>query len=106
MLKGIPSILSPEILDAVLQVFPLDTYTDKPVNLMELMPQDVGKVEASIWDTYKEIVSRHDSRGADAVGNIERFAFYEEAKKVYCIIATGETAIYANVMLQKGVVIN
>lgn len=96
----------PEILDAVLQVFPLDTYTDKPVNLMELMPQDVGKVEASIWDTYMEIVSRHDSRGADAVGNIERFAFYEEAKKVYCIIATGETAIYANVMLQKGVVIN
>ncbi len=96
----------PEILDAVLQVFPLDTYTDKPVNLMELMPQDVGKVNAAIWDTYKEIVSRYDFRGADAVGNIERFAFYEEAKKVYCIIATGETAIYANVMLQKGVVVN
>ena len=96
----------PEILDAVLQVFPLDTYTDKPVNLMELMPQDVGKVNAAIWDTYKEIVSRYDLRGADAVGNIERFAFYEEAKKVYCIIATGETAIYANVMLQKGVVVN
>ena len=37
---------------------------------------------------------------------IERFAFYEEAKKAYCIIATGEKAVYANVMLQKGVVIN
>ena len=95
----------PEILDAVLQVFPLDTYTDKPVNLMELMPQDVGKVNAAIWDTYKEIVSRYDFRGADAVGNIERFAFYEEAKKVYWIIATGETAIFANEMLQKGVVV-
>ena len=43
---------------------------------------------------------------AEAVGNIERFAFYEEAKKAYCIIATGEKAVYANVMLQKGVVIN
>ncbi len=96
----------PRILDAILQVFPLDTYADKPVTLMELMPQDIGKVEATIWDAYKEIVSRYDARGAEAVGNIERFAFYEEAKKTYCIIATGETALYANVMLQKGVVVN
>ena len=45
----------PEILDAILQVFPLDTYVEKPVNLMELMPSDVGKVATPIWDTYKEI---------------------------------------------------
>ncbi len=96
----------PEILDAILQVFPLDTYVEKPVNLMELMPSDVGRVATPIWDTYKEIVAKYDNRGAEAVGNIERFAFYDEAKEVYCIIATGETAIYANVMLQKGVVIN
>ena len=96
----------PEILDAILQVFPLDTYVEKPVNLMELMPGDVGKVATPFWDTYKEIVAKYDNRGAEAVGNIERFAFYDEAKEVYCIIATGETAIYANVMLQKGVVIN
>ncbi len=94
----------PEILDAILQVFPLDTYEEKPVNLMQLMPNDVGKVETPIWDTYKEIVAKHDKRGANAIGNIERFAFYEEAKTAYAIIATGESAIYANVMLQKGVV--
>ncbi|MDY5701067.1 MAG: RbsD/FucU domain-containing protein [Lachnospiraceae bacterium] len=94
----------PEILDAVLQVFPLDTYVDKPVNLMEVMPGD--RVETPIWDTYREIIAKYDERGAEAVGNIERFAFYEEAKKVYCIIATGETALYANIMLQKGVVVD
>ena len=94
----------PELLDAILQVFPLDTYVEKPVNLMEVMPGDT--VETPIWDVYKEIIAKYDSRGAEAVGNIERFAFYDEAKEVYCIIATGETAIYANVMLQKGVVIN
>ena len=94
----------PEILDAILKLFPLDTYVEHPVNLMEVMPGDT--VETPIWDTYKEIVSKHDERGAEAVGNIERFAFYEEAKKAYCIIATGEKAVYANVMLQKGVVIN
>ena len=91
----------PEILDAILQVFPLDTY----VNLMQLMPDDVGKVETPIWDTYKEIVKKHDDRGEAAIGNIERFAFYDEAKTAYAIIATGESAIYANVMLQKGVVV-
>ncbi len=94
----------PEILDAILQVFPLDTYVEKPVNLMELMPNDVGRVETPIWDTYKEIVTKYDDRGAVAVGNIERFAFYDEAKTAYAIIATSEAAIYANVMLQKGVV--
>lgn len=94
----------PEILDAILQVFPLDTYVEKPVNLMEVMPGDT--VETPIWKTYEEITARHDSRGAKAIGQIERFAFYEEAKKVYAIIASGETALYANIMLQKGVVVN
>ena len=92
----------PELLDAILQVFPLDTYVEKPVNLMEVMAGD--PVETPIWDTYKEIVAKFDERGAEAVGNIERFAFYEEAKTAYAIIATSEKALYANVMLQKGVV--
>ena len=52
------------------------------------------------------IVQMHDERGEKAIGNIERFAFYDEAKTAYCIISTSEKALYANVMLQKGVVIN
>ena len=95
----------PEILDGILQVFPLDAYVEHPVNLMELMPRDVGKIEVPIWDEYKKIVAKYDERGADAVGTIERFQFYRETKeKAYCIIATSEKAVYANVMLQKGVV--
>ena len=93
----------PEILEAILKVFPLDTYVEKPMNLMEVMPGD--DVETPIWDTYKEIVAKYDERGEKAVGNIERFAFYEEAKTAYAIIATSESALYANVMLQKGVVV-
>lgn len=92
----------PELLDAILTVIPLDSYTEHPVNLMEVMPGD--PVKTPIWDEYREIVARHDGRGAAAVGNIERFRFYEEAKKAYCIVATGEKAVYANVMLQKGVI--
>lgn len=92
----------PEILDAILQLFPLDAYVDHPVNLMEVMPGD--PVETPIWDTYREIVGKYDERGADAIGTIERFVFYEEAKKAYAVIATGESALYANIILQKGVV--
>lgn len=91
-----------DVLEAVLQVFPLDTYVEKPVNLMEVMPGD--RVETPIWSTYETIIAAQDSRGADAIGHIERFAFYKEAREAYAIIATGESALYANVMLQKGVI--
>ncbi|CEP40416.1 RbsD/FucU family protein [Paraclostridium sordellii] len=93
----------PELLDAILTVFPLDTYVDKPVSLMEVMPGD--NVETPIWDTYKEIIQKHDNRGEETIGTIERFKFYDEAKKAYAIIATGEKELYANVILQKGVVV-
>lgn len=93
----------PEILEAILKVFPLDTYVDAPVSLMQVMPGD--KAETPIWDVYKKIVSEADDRGDKAFAEVERFEFYERAKKAYAIIATGETAIYANIMLQKGVVI-
>lgn len=93
----------PEILNAILQVFPLDIYVDKPVSLMEVVPGD--PVETPIWDEYKKIIAKYDDRGDKAVGNIERFAFYDQAKTAYAIIATSEAALYANVMLQKGVVV-
>ena len=92
----------PELLDAILQLFPLDTYVENPVHLMQVVPGD--KVETPIWDVYSQIIQKYDPRGKDAVGMIERFAFYEEAKKAYAVIATGEKALYANIMLQKGVV--
>ena len=92
----------PELLDAILQLFPLDTYVEKPAILMEVMKGDNAKTP--IWDTYKEIIRKHDSRGETVVGTIDRFDLYEEAKKAYAIIATSEKAIYANIMRQKGVI--
>lgn len=92
----------PEILDAILRVFPLDTYIEKPVNLMEVMPGD--DVQTPIWDVYKKTVEKYDERGKNAIGEIERFKFYEETKTAYAVIATSEKALYANIMLQKGVV--
>lgn len=93
----------PEILDAILQVMPLDTYVDTPVMLMEKMDCDKD-LHIPVWDEYKRIVAKYDDRGEAAVGAYERFEFYEQAKDCYCILQTGETAIYANVIVQKGVV--
>ena len=60
-----------EILEAILQLFPLDTYVEQPVKLMQVLPGD--PVETPIWDSYKEIVSKVDARGDSAIGQIERF---------------------------------
>ena len=75
-----------DLLDAILTVFPLDTYVEKPVNLMQVMPGDT--VETPIWDEYKAIIAKHDERGAETVGEIERFEFYRQTKECYAIIAT------------------
>ena len=140
MLKGIPSIISPEllkiimemghgdelvigdgnfpaasnakrlvrldghgvceILDALLSLFPLDTYIASPVGLMAVTPGD--DVKPVIWDDYRRIIkAREGDRGIEM---IERFEFYERARNAYAIVATGETALYANIILKKGVV--
>ncbi len=91
-----------EIMDAVLQLFPLDPYVESPVTLMQLIPGDT--VKTPIWDEYHKIAGTYDKRGEQAFSHIERFAFYEKAKKAYAIVATGEKALYANMILQKGVV--
>lgn len=96
----------PEILDAILQVFPLDKSVEKPVSLMAVAPPDLGRVETPIWKEYEAIVAKYDDRGGDAIGQVERFAFYDKSKTCYCVVATGESAIYANVILQKGVVMD
>ena len=93
----------PELLDAILQVMPLDAYVQTPAMLMEKMECDKD-LEIPVWDEYKNVIARHDDRGAAAVGAYERFEFYEQAKKCYCILQSGETAIYANIILQKGVI--
>lgn len=91
-----------EILDAVLRLIPLDRYTDKPVALMEVVKGD-NCPTPEIWKTYEEILNKYEPDHHE-IEMAERFAFYERAKNAYLIIATGETAIYANVLLKKGVV--
>ena len=90
-----------EILSAILQLFPLDTYSANAC-LMEKVAGD--GVETPIWAEYEKIAKAGDP-AFKGFSFIERYAFYERSKKAYAIVATGETALYANVLLKKGVVV-
>ena len=122
MLKGINKIISPELLmildkmghgdeivfsdgnfpelmKAVLELFPLDSY-DNNVYLMDKTESDRG-LDIPIWEEYRRIAAEHTDKEPVF---LERFEFYERAKKAYAVVVTGESAIYANVILKKGVV--
>jgi len=92
----------PDLLDAILKFFPLDTYVEYPVSLMALVPGDPYK--PVIWEKYREIVKRNDSNFKD-FEMVEKFEFYERTRKAYAVVATGESALYANMILKKGVVV-
>ena len=85
--------------DAILSVFPLDTYTDNPAVIMDLTESDKAKHMPTprIWDDYQSLCGH--------LAKIERFEFYERAKKAYCVIQTGEERQYGNLILIKGVVL-
>lgn len=93
----------PEILEAILKVFPLDTYVEHPVTLMGVVKGD--QVETPIWDTYKEIVAKYDERGEKCFKEIDKWDFYNQTKEhSTVVIMTSEKALYANIILKKGVV--
>eukprot|EP00055_Hartaetosiga_balthica_P014237 m.77123 g.77123 ORF g.77123 m.77123 type:complete len:155 (+) comp8535_c1_seq2:1658-2122(+) len=91
------------LLDALLQLLPLDETTS-PCALMAMMEMHVEQGwKVSIWDQYKEIVGKYE-KGEVEFTEVERFAFYERAKKAYVVVATGESALYANLILKKGII--
>ena len=92
----------PELLDAILSLFPLDSFVKAPVALMEVV--DGSNAETPpIWSTFQALVEKHEP-AHNKIEYVERFAFYERAKSAYAIVATSESALYANIILKKGVI--
>ncbi|HOV64351.1 MAG TPA: RbsD/FucU domain-containing protein [Spirochaetia bacterium] len=102
-----PGLTVKDILDVVLQFFPLDTYVDFPVGLMAVVPGDPAKPanweRPEVWDTYREIILRHEPAFKE-FDFIERFAFYERAREAFAVVSTSDKALYANIILKKGTV--
>lgn len=89
-----------DVLDAVLSLFPLDTFVDAPVTLMQVIPGTVDG-EPPIWNEFKAIVEQYEP--GTKLEWIDRFDFYERAKNAYATVATAERALYACIIIKKGV---
>lgn len=90
----------PELLAAILELFPLDHYSDYQYALMEIVEGD--DVDPVIWEEYATIIGQTDLNAQ--VKHIERFEFYEKSKDAFAVLITGETALYGNIILKKGVI--
>jgi len=91
---------APQLLEAILQLFPLDTFVKHPVALMAVVSGD--NYAPDIWPAYRKTIQKHDPQFSD-FEIMERQMFYERARRAHAIVATGELARYANVILKKGI---
>ncbi|MBN2554216.1 MAG: L-fucose mutarotase [Spirochaetales bacterium] len=92
----------PELLEAIMKLFPLDSFVERPAALMAVVAGD--PTEPVIWQRFREIIRNEEPEFGD-FELVERFAFYDRARQAYAILATGESALYANIILKKGVVV-
>mmetsp|Transcript_3339 Transcript_3339/g.5886 ORF Transcript_3339/g.5886 Transcript_3339/m.5886 type:complete len:149 (+) Transcript_3339:59-505(+) len=88
------------LLEAILDLLPLDSYVECPAAVMELV-EDPTRLPP-IWGQYQELLDRAEGRPV-YMERMERFAFYERAKNAFGVIATSDTTLYANIILKKGV---
>ena len=86
------------LLDAILSLIPLDPYVQENMFFMETV---AGDPTPTIWPKYEETAKKHDKNVR--LGTIERQAFYKRAAEAFCIVQSGETALYGNIVLKKGV---
>lgn len=90
-------VSSPEMLEAVLKLIELDQYVENPVMLMQVVPGD--EADPGFREELYKVLGKDSSR----IEYIERFAFYERAKKAYAVVVTGEKRKYGNIIVKKGV---
>lgn len=90
-----------DVLKAVLTLLPLDTFVDAPAHTMQVVgapdavPDVVSEFQSIVNDTADTAVK---------IATLERFAFYDRARKAYAVVQTGETRLYGNIILTKGVI--
>lgn len=91
----------PDLLDAILPLIPPDTYVDFPLIMMAAVEGDV--IDPEVKKSYSSVIEKYWKTNYK-IKYIERFGFYDRAKSAFCIVMTGETAKYGNIILKKGVV--
>ena len=90
------------LLNAILPLFPLDFMGGSPAILMAVVPGHL-KNDPPVWEEYRAAISKFEPEAE--MSAIPRQDFYDRARKAYLIVETGETALYGNIILRKGVVV-
>ena len=90
----------PELLDAILKFFPLDTFVENPVSVIKIVGN--GDSRPPIWSEFEKVIKKHHPGFTD-FEYVERFDFYERSRNAYAIISTTESALYACLISKKGV---
>lgn len=90
-----------EVAEAVLSVYPLDSFVDDAAARMEIVgsPDELPAVQTEV----QKVINEAEGKAWPMI-SIERYAFYERAKKAYCVIQTGERRFYGCFAFRKGVV--
>lgn len=100
-----PGVSATELLDAIIKIFPIDHISRNQAMLMEVEPEDrkAEKNDPVIWQDFRDIIRKQYGSNI-RYGLLSRQDFYDESKKAFAIIQTGEERIYGNIILVKGVV--
>jgi len=91
----------PALLDGILALMNLDSYVPHPVVMMT--PVQGDSLDENVEKSYRAVIDRRWP-GTPPTERMERFAFYERAKKAFAVLMTGETVKYGNIILKKGVI--
>lgn len=91
------AVSSPEMMAAILKLIELDQYVEKPVAMMAPVPGDT--VDPGIAAECSAVLGKD----ADRIDYMERFAFYDRARRAYAVVITGEGRKYGNILIKKGV---
>jgi len=90
-----------QMLEAVLSVLPLDEFEPCAAFHMQVVGNPAG--EQPIFQDFRSLLQRYEPQVAN-LGSIERFAFYERVRRCFAVVATGETRLYGNIILKKGII--
>jgi L-fucose mutarotase len=91
----------PALLDAILPLFVLDNYVESPLIMMAATNGD--QLDAAVEMSYRKAIDRYWP-DTPPIQRIDRFDFYERVRQAYCVVMTGETVKYGNIILKKGVI--
>ncbi|MGL4943148.1 MAG: L-fucose mutarotase [Thermoguttaceae bacterium] len=93
-------LLVADMLDAILPLIALDASVKAPVAMMAVMEGDTA--DPGVEPRYRKVIDKHAPK-TPPIERIDRFEFYERARQAFCVVMTGDTAKYGNILLKKGV---